>query len=245
MFSIFYQPLVDKTDPRLFLNEEISIYDCLEIFSKKKKLKEEKNYICPQCNKKVIPSQIKIPYISPQYFIVSFNRIEKDFDNLADYLNNKKNETPIWYPIDNFDLNPFFIGNNNLNNNKSLYNLIAVVLHIGDIKKGNYKTLIRKKQLWYEIKNQDIKQINSNEIINNNAYILIYEKKNYSFDLNKNLEDEKNIDIDIDIDNNDITIKNEIKNNNINYDNSQYFDENIPLKKGKKNKKIFGEMKDI
>ena len=106
--------------------------------------------------------------------------------------------------------------------------------------------MIRKKQLWYEIQNQDIKQINSSEIINNNVYILIYEKKNYSFDLNKNLEDEKNIDIDIDIDDNDIAIKNEIKNNSdINYDNSQYFDENIPLKKGKKNKKIFGEMKDI
>ena len=39
MFSIFYQPYCDKTDQRIYLKEEITIYDCFEIFSKRKKLK--------------------------------------------------------------------------------------------------------------------------------------------------------------------------------------------------------------
>ena len=113
MFSIFYQPITDKTDPRLFLRDEITIYDCFEIFSKSKKLKNEKNYICIQCNKKVIPSQIKIPYISPKYLIISFNRIQKDFEDFFEMINSKKDETPIGYPIDNFDVSQYFFGEDN------------------------------------------------------------------------------------------------------------------------------------
>ena len=239
MFSIFYQPYYDKTDPKMYLKEEITIYDCFEIFSKRKKLNEEKDYICQQCNKKVIPSQIKIPYISPKYLIIAFNRIKKDFDDYFEMINNKKDETPIGYPIDNFDINQYFIGNNLIKNN-NLYNLIVVILHIGSIKKGNYKVYIRKKEIWYEIKNQEFKKINSDEVINPNAYILIYEKKDNSIDFKFNNEEEEN-----NIDNN-INIIKENNINNQNLENDDYylgFDENIPLKRD--NIKKFGKMKDI
>ena len=241
MFSIFYQSYIDKNDPRMLLNEEINIYDCFELFTKKKKLKEEKNYICLHCNKNLIPSQIKTPYISPKYLIISFNRIQKDFDNLLDILNNKKDETPIGYPIENFDISEFFIGNNKNNN---LYNLIAVILHIGDIKKASYKTLIKNKDSWYEIKGQNLEKINLNEVINSNAYILFYEKKGVSIDLMSNFEEkEKNFDINIDLNiiKNDIRfLKKDRTYNRIDYYHN--YDEKIPLK----NKiKVFGKMKDI
>ena len=241
MFSIFYQPYSDNTDPRIYLKEEITIYDCFEIFSKRKKLKEEKDYICQQCNKKVIPSQIKIPYISPKYLIISFNRIKKDFDDFFEKINNKKDETPIGYPIDNFDINQFFIGNN-LSKNNNLYNLIAVILHIGTIKKGSHKIYIRKKEFWYEIKDQEFKKINLEEVISPNAYILIYEKKDDSIEFKvNNKEDENNTDNNININ----IINENNTNNDTNLGNDYYysdFDEKIPLKK---NHKKFGKMKEI
>ena len=236
MFSIFYQPIIDKTDPRMFLRDEITIYDCFEIFSKNKKLKNEKNYICIQCNKKVIPSQIKIPYISPKYLIISFNRIQKDFEDFFEMINSIKDETPIGYPIDNFDVSQYFFGNDNFNNN-NIYNLLAVILHFGDIKKAKYKTYVRKKEIWYEIKDQEFKKISRDEVINPHAYILIYEKQGDLIGLKENFEEDiNNIDIDLD----ELNIKNDINNENKEY--FQEYDENVPLQK---NIKKFGKMKDI
>ena len=235
MFSIFYQPIIDKTDPRMYLKEEINIYDCFEIFSKSKKLKNEKNYICEQCNKKVIPSQIKFPYISPKYLIISFNRIKKEFEDFFEKINSKKDETPIGYPIDNLDISQYFISDDN-SNNQNLYNLIVVILHFGDIKKAKYKTYVRKRELWYEMKDKEYKKINSDEVISKNAYILIYEKKDNLIGLKEKFEEDKN---NFDINVNDLNIEN---TNDINNMYNKEYDENFPLKK---NRKIYGEMKDI
>ena len=242
MFSIFYQPYIDKNDPKMYLNEDITIFDCFEIYSQKKKIKEEKNYICSQCNKKVIPSQIKIPYISPKYLIISFNRIQKDFDDILDYIDNKKDETIIGYPINNFDVSNYFIGNNNYDENNNIYNLLAVILHIGNIKKGHYKTLIRKKELWYEIKDEDFKKINLDKVISNpNAFILIYEKKGDLIGLDPNYDEDniKNLNINI----NNSILKDEKKINVHEY--NKYYEEKIPLKRNIISKKKLDEMEDI
>jgi len=234
MFKLFYEPLKDKNDPRIYLKDEVTIYDCFEIYSKKKKLNSEKEYICPQCNKEVIPYQIKAPYLSPKYLIISLNRIQKQFDDLMDLINNKKDNTPIGYPIDDLDLNPYF--NNGSNNN--IYELNTVILHIGEIKKAHYKTFIRKKDIWYSLDEKDIKQININEIINPYAYILIYEKKDNSFGLKLNEEEDEsftssNIDINL----------NNINNNELiddyNYYYGNFLDEYNPLKTGNRKGKIF------
>ena len=37
MFSIFYQPYINKNEPKMYLNEDITIFDCFEIYSQKKK----------------------------------------------------------------------------------------------------------------------------------------------------------------------------------------------------------------
>ena len=229
MFKLFYEPLKDNNDPRIYLKEEVTIYDCFDIYSKRKKLNSEKEYICPQCNKDVIPYQIKEPYLSPKYLIISFNRIQKRFDDLMDLINNKKDKTPIGYPIDDLDLNPYF--NNGSNNN--IYALNSVILHIGEIKNAHYKTFIRKKDIWYGIDEKDIRQININEIINPDAYILIYEKKDNCIDLESNeKENESNIDANIDINSNNIN-NNELGED---YNNNcgNFFDENNPLKRGNK-----------
>ena len=191
--------------------------------------------MCEQCNKKVIPSQIKFPYISPKYLIISFNRIKKEFEDFFEKINSKKDETPIGYPIDNLDISQYFISDDN-SNNQNLYNLIVVILHFGDIKKAKYKTYVRKRELWYEMKDKEYKKINSDEVISKNAYILIYEKKDNLIGLKEKFEEDKN---NFDINVNDLNIEN---TNDINNMYNKEYDENFPLKK---NRKIYGEMKDI
>ena len=125
-------------------------------------------------------------------------------------------------------------------------------MHIGDIKNAQYKTLIKKKNIWYEIDEQEIKQINKNKDINPDAYILIYEKKEDSIYLKNLGEIEENIDINISNNKNNLKLfKKNIINDNKNkeeYDEvfADYSEENNPLKKDKNKKgRIFGIMENI
>ena len=49
------------------------------------------------------------------------------------------------------------------------------------IKKYKYKAIIKNNENWYEIDDENIKQIDKDNVTNQNAYILIYEKTNNDF----------------------------------------------------------------
>ena len=46
MFKNFYNLYVGENDPRMYLPQDINIFDCFEIYSNEKKLIGEKKFIC-------------------------------------------------------------------------------------------------------------------------------------------------------------------------------------------------------
>ena len=265
MFKNFYHPFIDEKDPHMCLTQDITIYDCFEIYSQEKKLTGEKNFICSKCSRNVTPIQIIYPYSSPKYLILGIQRIKKKFEDLTEMINNTKDERLVGYPLEGFDVTSFFINDTILNkdnpNKKSIYDLKSVILHCGTIKKSSYKTIVKNKNNWYEIEDNDIKQIDENSVINQNAYILIYEKVDKIYDdeekdnKTKKIEDIKK---NLDNKNYDSDINFESDNNNKNTEKKIY------LKKEKKNNikkfkeeeellneeelfgiKTFGEIEDI
>ena len=212
----------------------------LELFSQEKKLTGEKNFICQKCSRNVTPIQIIYPYSSPKYLILGIQRIKKKFEDLTEMINNTKDDRLVGYPLEDFDVTSYFLNdtilNKDNNSKKSIYNLKSIILHCGTIKKSNYKTIVKNNNNWYEIEDNEIKQINVNSVINQNAYILIYEKidKNYDDDKKKEKEDIKNIDN-----------KNYDSDINFENDNSKGKDKKINLKKEKKVVKKFKEEEDL
>ena len=80
-----------------------------------------------------------------------------------------------------------------------LYDLFAVVLHSGALNGGHYTSLARNKGTWYEFNDKFVIQLKKNDerkIINTNAYILFYEKRNIDFDNIKDYDRIKNMLID-------------------------------------------------
>ena len=70
-------------------------------------------------------------------------------------------------------------------NDCQLYDLFAVVLHSGALNGGHYTSLARNKETWYEFNDKFVVQLKKNDerkIINTNAYILFYEKRNIDFE---------------------------------------------------------------
>ena len=185
MFKNFYSSYIDEKDPHMCLNQDITIYDCLDIYSYEKKLKGEKNFICSRCGRNVIPNQIKYPYSPPKYLILGLKRIKKNFEDLTEMINNVKDDRMVGYPLENFDASPYFINKNKKYN----YNLKSVILHCGTIKKCKYKAIVKNSDNWYEIDDNNIKEIDIDDVINQNAYILVYEKTDN--DINDESNEEK------------------------------------------------------
>ena len=218
MFKNFYGSYIDEKDPHMCLNQDITIYDCLDIYSYEKKLTGEKNFICSRCGRNVVPLQIKYPYNPPKYLILGLK-----------------------YPLENFDASPYFINKNKKYN----YNLKSVILHCGTIKKCKYKAIVKNSNNWYEIDDNIIKEIEIDDVINQNAFILIYEKTDNDMNEDNNEENQ---------DKNDDIIKNDINN-----DNSVNKTLKNKIKKGKKFReeeellnneemfgiKTFGQIEDI
>ena len=108
-------------------------------------------------------------------------------------INNVKDDRMVGYPLENFDASPYFVNKNK----KYSYNLKSVILHCGTIKKCKYKTIVKNNDNWYEIDDNNIKKIDEDDVINQNAYILIYEKTENDLDEenkeNKDIKQNENI----------------------------------------------------
>ena len=244
MFKHFYYASIDEKDPHMCLTQDITIYDCLEIYSQEKKLTGEKNFICSKCSRNVTPIQTIYPYSSPQYLILGIQRIKKKFEDLTEMINNKKDDRLVGYPLEDFDVTSYFINDTILNKDnpskKSIYNLKSIILHCGTIKKSNYKAIVKNNNLWYEINDNEIKQIKSNNVIDQNAYILIYEKID-KFDENEDKSGSKKKEKE------DKKIDNKNYDSDINFDNSndKNKEKKINLKKKEKKNKKFKEEEDL
>lgn len=70
-------------------------------------------------------------------------------------------------------------------NDCQLYDLFAVILHSGALNGGHYTSLAKNQDNWYEFNDKFVIKLQKNEqrkIINSNAYILFYQKRNIDFD---------------------------------------------------------------
>ena len=155
--------------------ETKNLKDCLNNFMINKFYGENRYYY--EKEKKKI-NAIRKCYLCrlPKYLIISFKR----FSN-----NNKKDNSPITFPIDNLDLSDY---THTYNKYKSKYNLISVGCHRGNTNFGHYYALTRKsKSIWFLYNDSSISKITDIQKAINSAisdpYYLIYKKYNDTIDI--------------------------------------------------------------
>lgn len=115
----------------------------------------------------------------PQYLIISLGRYQY-FPNL------KKIETNVIYPIEELDMTPFYSGLKNtksFNNTiyKSLkYRLYAISVHLGNPSGGHYYAMARNSASgkWYNFNDSHVSEADMNNVQNQGAYCLFYERIN-------------------------------------------------------------------
>ena len=122
---------------------------------------------CPKCNKKFPAIKAQSFKVLPRMLMFVLKRFEFDFDKMQKYKINNHYE----FPID-LDMNKYtdeYINNSSKDKekeNKNLYRLKGVVVHIGSSEGGHYYSFIRdsNSDKWYKFNDTQVDEFNIEEL---------------------------------------------------------------------------------
>ena len=134
------------------------------------------DYYCSKCQKMTQAKQ-KTDLVAPLPPVVIIQLKRFTYDRYSD----EKIDTFIDYPLENLDLSKYVITNKRSGRKSNeLYNLVAVSNHRGSLISGHYTTCAKnyRNNKWYLFNDDRHEEISDpKEIVNKNAYILIYVKQ--------------------------------------------------------------------
>ena len=163
----------ENSKSQLTKNSEISLYDCLEMFSSEEKLEEDNTWYCNVCKKHQEATKKLQIYKLPVYLIVCLKRFKaKQSNSIMNFMSSKKNEVTIVYPLQ-LDLSSYVVGHENDN---TMYELTGISQHYGGLSSGHYTALCKNNGLWVEFDDETVSKVHSKEVVNNAAYILFYKR---------------------------------------------------------------------
>lgn len=149
------------------LEKNCDVYDCLNYMTKEEHLDELNKWKCSNCNIEQLCSKKLDIYNAGPILIIHFKRNKPAPSK-------KKINTKIDFPIIGFDLNDFIISKEFSNK----YDLYAICNHYGDAHGGHYTVFCKNSDdLWFVFDDEKVEQINNNQLITENAYILFYRLK--------------------------------------------------------------------
>ena len=149
------------------LTEELSLENCFNSFSRCEKLDESNEWYCPKCKEhRRVYKQMEI-FRLPIYLILQLKR----FKNQCGFFFNSKNSTYVKFPLEGLDLNKYLVGPRNIN---YIYDLISVSQHFGFSFIGHYTSVCKKGKSWYKFDDEKVFKKDEDNIVDSNAYILVY-----------------------------------------------------------------------
>jgi ubiquitin carboxyl-terminal hydrolase 8 len=156
-------------DLPILMENECSIYDCFDLFTKQEKMEGDNAWFNEKTNaKEDIQKQITF-WNFPKILIITFKRFSYDGMNKINNL--------IHFPLDNLDLSKYVKG---YNAKSYKYELYGVCNHIGSVMGGHYTAFVKnKRKIWVHYNDSNVDIIDdANSIITPMAYCLFYRKKN-------------------------------------------------------------------
>ena len=114
-------------------------------------------------------------------------------DDLMDMINNKKNETFVEYPLNNLDLTTYFLGESD----SVVYDLCSIICHKGTIKQGHNYAIVKNKEEWYSIDDEEITKLETKDVVTRDAFVLMYKRRESDKKKIKEEDDVLNIDTSI------------------------------------------------
>ena len=148
------------------VNKKISIYDCLDLFTKKEEIED---IYCENCKANQIFTKILRIERIPKYLVLTLKRFKYTL------MYRTKIGCPIKFPINDLNLNSYLTNDNNPEINKK-YDLFAVVNHLGNLSGGHYYSIVEQNNKWIKYNDSYVSHF-TRTFDTQEAYILVYKLK--------------------------------------------------------------------
>lgn len=152
--------------------KNITLNDCLNLFTKTETLSLQNSWYCPNCkDHKQADKQIQL-WELPEVLCIHLKR----FKNQSSF-SDKINEL-IEFPIENFDLSSYVTKSDS--GKEYIYDLVGVDNHYGGIGGGHYTAFAKNfnDSNWYYFNDSRVTKENVEDSVNEAAYLLFYKRRN-------------------------------------------------------------------
>ncbi|EGD93422.1 ubiquitin C-terminal hydrolase Ubp8 [Trichophyton tonsurans CBS 112818] len=148
-----------------------TLQGCLEGYISPEKLAASE-YGCTQCNSNMgVTKQLRLRKL-PVILCMQLKRFERNRSV------SEKVETKVTYPA-SINMMPYTTSPRSENRSQFQYDLLSVVVHIGDIDSGHYLAYCRHGEQWFKFNDDRVTVVAESEVLGADAYLLFYTLQAY------------------------------------------------------------------
>lgn len=152
----------------------ISLYDCLEQFSRPEVLGEHDLWYCPNCKDHKQATKTIQLWSTGDILTIHLKRFHsaRAFSDKIDAL--------VDFPIEGLDMGKFISKPHNMDKSNEIYDLIAVDNHYGGLGGGHYTACVKnfRDNKWHYFNDSHVSEMpNPLEVVNSRAYLLFYKRR--------------------------------------------------------------------
>eukprot|EP01022_Parablepharisma_sp_SALTPOND_P000922 TRINITY_DN105258_c1_g1_i1.p1 TRINITY_DN105258_c1_g1~~TRINITY_DN105258_c1_g1_i1.p1 ORF type:complete len:1270 (+),score=160.59 TRINITY_DN105258_c1_g1_i1:129-3812(+) len=153
--------------------KSLTIYDCLDAFSKEEQLDQANLWDCAKCKAKVQGVKNVALCKLPPILIIHLKRFKQRTTSF--YVTTNKIEEFVDYPIDGLDLGKYAVSPEK---EKTRYNLFGVTNHFGGTGGGHYTAVCKNepKDQWVEFDDTRLYKARKEDIVSKAGYVLYYRR---------------------------------------------------------------------
>jgi len=155
---------------------KISLYNCLELFSKEEQLDLDNMWYCPKCKQNVQAIKKISIYKLPRILIIQLKRFRQKVSPL--WVSQGKSTDFVEYPTNGLNMSQFVISNSDGYDQNQIYDLFAVSSHYGELSGGHYVASCYNPayEKWFRFNDDNVEKAQEDDIVSSLAYVLFYHR---------------------------------------------------------------------
>uniref|UniRef100_A0A3Q1JGR0 ubiquitinyl hydrolase 1 n=1 Tax=Anabas testudineus TaxID=64144 RepID=A0A3Q1JGR0_ANATE len=143
---------------------EVTLRECLDLFSQEEKLDKENSPMCERCNRHTECTKRLSIQRFPQVIVIHLNRFTTSRWSIS------KSTVYVSFPLTNLDLGPYGPVDCPV-----LYDLYAICNHAGTVNMGHYTACCLDENGWCFYNDCSVTPVSENQLQTNQAYVLFYQ----------------------------------------------------------------------
>ncbi|XP_077369677.1 ubiquitin carboxyl-terminal hydrolase 21 [Festucalex cinctus] len=147
---------------------EVTLKECLDLFSQEERLDKENSPMCERCNRHTESTKRLSIQRFPHVIVIHLNRFTTSRWSIS------KSTTYVSFPLTNLDLGPY----GPVDCGEVLYDLYAICNHVGTVNMGHYTACCSDENGWCYYNDSSVSAVSESQLQSNQAYVLFYQRSN-------------------------------------------------------------------